>query len=178
MKNARSYLLFALLILASGCELRPPSPAPQTTSVESVPAVAPSTPQVEPLEASYLSGGTGTFSLAAFKGRVVVLDVCATWSPASQAQASHLNLLQEEHRTAGLSVVGLVVDGAPTSTLESLHAAYPLVGMPRTMLSQLGKVRSVPALLVVDRLGKVRNSISGYATPEQLLAEIAPLLKE
>ena len=80
-------LLVLLIVLGTsvGCELRPPS------GVKAVPDKSPVVPESPaagtPSEAVpvYLQGGQGGFTMANLKGRVVLLDICAPWSPASRA---------------------------------------------------------------------------------------------
>ena len=174
------FIVVALLV-GSGCELKPPSSvaptkasSPQSDVVAPVVSAAP--------ESVYLSGGQGKFSLAAFKGQLVLLDICAPWSPASKAMVPELNRLAEEHHAVGLNVIGLVVDARAedglTKEVQELGAVYPLVAVARDQLAPFGNVRSIPARLLFDRKGQLRQHYPGQISDEQLRADIAALLKE
>lgn len=181
MPNKPALLFLTGLLMAAGCELKPPSSvAPGGISSNQSQGVA-STVATVP-QCVYLSGGQGAFTLAAFKGQVVLLDFCAPWSPASKAMIPELNRLDEEHRAAGLKIVGMVVDapaeaGIPPDVQE-LGAVYPLVAVPRSHLVQFGNVRSIPSRLLVDRKGQVRQLYPGQVSPEQLRADLEVLLHE
>lgn len=163
-----------------GCELRPPA-SMQTTSTP--PPETPAAPTASKVpDMVYLSGGQGVFSLAALKGNVVLLDVCATWSPASRALVEELNHLWDIHRTQGLAVIGLALDAQPGSVVDpewsTWNARYPLVACPRALLSRIADVRAIPTRLLVDRKGQVRRIYPGAVAGATLQADIENLLKE
>ncbi len=178
MTKLSSRLTAALVLLASGCELRPPVPpsAPPPATAEA-PVDKPE-PAVPLAEAVYLLGGTGVFDLASLKGQVVVLEVCAGWSSASLARVEELNQLNGEWTGQGLALVGLVVDGALSGAEGELKTSYPLVKVSPTYLAGLGKVRAVPSCRVYDRKGKERQVYDGHVSVSQLRADVAALLKE
>ena len=171
-------LSFVLSLSFVGCDLRPPAPP----ASPSPPVVETQTEKNSPAEkvttASYLSGATGIFDPAAFKGKVLLLDVCAPWSPASRIRVAELGALAEQLGGQGLAVVGLVVDGGRAPEGEELAANYPLVSASQSYLAQLGKIRSVPACRLYDRKGKERKAYDGYVSPDQLRGDIATLLAE
>ncbi len=172
--------LFALagIILMVGCELKAPV---QKSSTQTDP-VTKHTNVTSEEHMQYLSGGEGAFDLADMKGSVVLLDVCASWSPVSRAHVEALNRFQARDDSTGLKVIGLVVDAIPgdglTSELKEWGATYPLVATPRTLLSRVAPVRSVPARLLVDRKGQLRKHYAGIVSPEILQQDVSTLLKE
>ncbi len=174
----RAPFAMAGLVLMVGCELKAPIQKAAT--------------KAEPLTTStnvttgelmrYLSGGEGVFNLDDFHGSVVLLDVCAPWSPISQAKVQEINLFVQQEAFSGVRVIGLVVDAVPaegmTPELKSWGAAYPLVATSRSQLSHFAQVRSVPARLLVDRKGQVRKQYAGIVSPEILQQDVLALLKE
>lgn len=181
MVNKSALFILATMLMVSGCELKPPSSvAPNAVASgqgkEVNRAVAAAS------ESVYLSGGQGAFSLSALKGQLVLLDFCAPWSAASKELVPELNRLAEEHHAAGLNVIGLVVDARGedglTPEVQALGAVYPLVAVPRDQVAHFGNVRSIPARLLFDRKGQLRQQYPGQVSAEQLRADIAVLLKE
>lgn len=165
-------------LCALGCEMKPPGvPAPVPPQRDSTAAPVAAAPGL-----TYLAGGAGVFQLSALKGQVVVLDLCAPWSPASRELVPELNRLWETHKGSGLTVVGLVVDadaGAGlTEELGAMGMQYPVVAAPRAALARLADMRAVPTRLLVDRKGQVRQSFPGYVSIETLSKEVESLLKE
>ena len=177
-------LVMALVLtgLGLGCDLHPPA----KDKVE--PPLAPAPETVKPVtaktveQAFYVAGGDGVFSLASLKGRVVVLDFCAPWSPVADARIQEMNQLITEQGTAGLAVVGMIVDAAPGSGIpvewQQAPPLYPLVAISRGALPDYGEVRAVPSLLIADRQGRVRHQHHGFVAAEQVRTEVAALLKE
>lgn len=178
----RLMVLFIALAASTGCDLRPPSagdaaPGATPARVENSPASAPNEAALE-----YIQGGQGVFSLAGLKGRVVLLDVCAPWAPATRVLVPELNRLHDEGPAMGLSVIGLAVDAnareGMTAEWQELGARYPMVAAPRASLARLTTVRSVPARLLFDRKGQLRKQYPGHISPENLRADVGELIKE
>lgn len=173
-------LLIALIgmVLMAGCELKAPVQKP---AVHAEPTMTPAavTPDKR---MQYLSGGEGAFTLSSLRGSVVLLEICAPWSSASQAQVDELNQLVQREATAGLKVIGLVVDAVAadgiTPELQGWGANYPLVATPRAQLSRFEQVRSVPARILVDRKGQIRKHYAGIVAPEVMQQDVLALLKE
>lgn len=175
----RMYVVVASLLLGMGCELRAPvqKPPEKTETLPTTPKTVGTSEHV-----TYLSGGEGSFALASLKGRVVLLDVCAPWSLASRAQIADLNQLAQREASAGLVVVGLVVDASVndglTPEIQALGAEYPLLATPRSWLARFGDVRSIPSRLLVDRKGVVRKIYPGVVAAEIMDRDIRDILKE
>ncbi len=115
-------------------------------------------------EAIYLSGGSGAFAWSALDGRVTLVDVAATWSPAWTSSVERLNVLQERFREQGLLVVSLLVDEpVDAGVTVARGAVFPVVAMPRSMLSRWAGVRAVPTRLLLGRDGRVVQIFHGAA---------------
>ena len=139
---------------------------------------APAEAVVEPAPAFYVSGGAGAFSLEALRGKVVLAEVCAAWSPASRERVNLLNQLYQEGVGQGLYVVGLVVEGAVEEGPDRLATQYPLVHASQAFLRDQGAARAVPSCRLYDRQGKVRKAYDGPAPADELRADVRALLSE
>lgn len=180
MKRFIAWLI--VLGASSGCELRPPSAGNSSTGT--TPGGAEPLVTLAPAEATmeYIQGGRGIFSMTDLKGKVVLLDVCAPWSPATRALVPELNRLFDDEQSAGFSVIGLAVDANAREGLtpdwQELGARYPIVATPRSSLSRITSVRSVPARLLYDRKGQLRKQYPGEVSLDILRADVGELIKE
>jgi len=68
--------------------------------------------------------GLNGFSIDNAKGKVILLDIFATWCPPCQAEASHLASLQEKYKD-DLLILGITVEeGVSDSKLEAFRSEY------------------------------------------------------
>lgn len=169
----------AALLLSAGCDVRSRQSGvtPRPLAVETPVAAPEAVPTPAP---RYVAGGEGSFDLKSLLGRVVLIDVGATWSPPCRAAVPEMNRVQEELSPGGLSVVGMMVDRAPfgdvSASAQGLGAIYPLVMADPAYVQQFGAVRALPTRILLDRKGAVRKVYAGAVPVEQIRAEAAALL--
>jgi thiol-disulfide isomerase/thioredoxin len=123
-------------------------------------------------------------TLAAYRGRVVLLNFWATWCAPCREEMPELNRLDAtlDHRRA--AVVGIAADepAEVQSFLGKLKVQYPnLVGAPDPVYAwsaQLGnQAMGLPFSVLLDRQGKVRWMKSGgKLTQREVHAEMVKLL--
>jgi cytochrome c biogenesis protein CcmG/thiol:disulfide interchange protein DsbE len=136
--------------------------------------------------------GEKPHTLAALRGRVVVLDFWATWCEPCQTELPRLKMLADKFKARGLSVVGVTefygeTDGqtvtrdAEVSEIAAfakrLRLDFP-VGVADSGANDLRYgVRALPTAVVIDRRGVVRYiSIGASESDDSLLAGIVKLL--
>lgn len=124
-----------------------------------------------------LSGGT--LSTEDFKGKIVVVDVWATWCGPCRMVIPHLVRLNEKFKGSGVTIVGLNADEDGTSGpgLEAVkrfvhdHGInYPIGLMNAQTYADLARVMgfseeegfSIPATIVLGRDGLVVKRYPGY----------------
>ena len=124
-----------------------------------------------------LSGGT--FSLAAEKGKVVVLNFWGSWCGPCQLESPQFDLLYRKVKTQGVQFVGLDVKettrSKPESFIKDNQITYPNVWDPKAKTAiQLGKVPMVglPWTVIVDKQQRVAAVYSGPVLP----ADLQPVL--
>lgn len=129
-----------------------------------------------------------TVSKADFVGRVLIVDIWATWCPPCRAEVPHFVELQEKYEDQGLSIVGINYEGEELSDEEAIAAIaeftaevpvnYPLLLGDEATQEQVPEFSGYPTTLFIDRSGKVRMTVLGARPKEELEAIVKILLKE
>jgi thiol-disulfide isomerase/thioredoxin len=119
-------------------------------------------------------------SLAAHRGKVVVVNVWGAWCPPCRAEAS--TLVAAARALAPKGVVFLGIDSRDSSAdqgrafVRRYGVPYPSIFDPsgRTLLAFHGTLTpsSIPSTVVIDRRGRVAASILGQVTSRQTLIDL------
>lgn len=98
-------------------------------------------------------------SLADFKGKVVVLDIWATWCPPCRAEIPHFVELKNEWKDKGVTIVGLSVDSTGAADVAKFAKEhdmnYPIVMDDGTTASAYGADQGIPTTVVIDKKGNI-----------------------
>jgi thiol-disulfide isomerase/thioredoxin len=130
-----------------------------------------------------LDGSSWSVSQAA--GKVVVLNVWASWCPPCEAEAPELRKAADALRSTGKQVAFMGVDtrdnpasGAATAKRHGLP--YPsLDDQSGTMILALqGKALYPPTTLVLDRNGRIASRVAGQVTAATLTGLVDDVLAE
>jgi thiol-disulfide isomerase/thioredoxin len=125
-------------------------------------------------------------SSSEFKGKVVLVDLWATWCPPCREEVKVLIKLQNAYKSAGLEVVGLNFEGTPIKEARTTVRKFIkdnginytcLLGEDK-IKEQLPKFTAYPTLVFLDRTGRVRLERLGYHPYEMLEAIVTTLLEE
>lgn len=138
------------------------------------------------LAQSFQSRDGGPVSVADFAGRVLLLDVWATWCAPCVTELPHLRDLQRDLGPQGLAVAALSIDRGGWPKVDWFLKRHDLSGLPvyldddRLAAQALG-VTTLPAAFLFDRAGRLVARIDGphdwaaeRARLESLLAGQAP----
>jgi thiol-disulfide isomerase/thioredoxin len=115
------------------------------------------------------------FKIADQKGKVLLLNMWATWCGPCRYEMPHLVAMQTEHNPKGFDVVGLNIEENDTNESITKFAAdmapplnYPLVRAESISvdLTKLGQSGAIPTSFVVDRNGHLRGVFRGAGAPE------------
>jgi cytochrome c biogenesis protein CcmG, thiol:disulfide interchange protein DsbE len=125
--------------------------------------------------------GTGSGSLADYKGKVVVLNAWASWCVPCQEEVPLLQKTQEQIQPKGGLVLGIDTQDAQNSALAFLKehdASFPsLRDKDRSYVHKFG-VTGYPETFIIDREGRVTALQRGPVTQKWLDEKLMPLLAE
>jgi thiol-disulfide isomerase/thioredoxin len=163
----RGYLAivgFAVLGLAAAAAYREFAPAGKGAESASIPDVA-RAPRPLP-DVRFLDGAGAPRSLADFPGRVVLLNVWATWCAPCREEMPALDRLQASLGGPGFEVVALSLDRGGAQMVKRFYEELGLralgiyVDEDGEALSKLGAA-GIPLTLLVDRDGREQWRVLG-----------------
>ncbi len=130
-----------------------------------------------------LSDLTGTkHSLADYRGKVVLVNLWATWCPPCQAEMPLLQKYYDKHRQDGFAVIG-IEDGEPIGDVAAFVKQYaltfPIWLDPKHQATDVAfKTMNLPTSYVIDRDGQVKLAWYGAISEGNLEKYITPLIQE
>jgi thiol-disulfide isomerase/thioredoxin len=114
------------------------------------------------------------------RGRVVLVNVWATWCGPCRAEMPLLQRMYARHRDAGLVVLGLSVDRASQEAVRAFvqqrGVTYPVAVVGTDGVGPFGGVRGYPTSFLIDRDGIVRHQVLGPLAPASLEPAVRRLL--
>jgi len=109
-------------------------------------------------------------SLAAQRGKVVLLNVWATWCHPCRDEIPELQAMHEKYAARGLELVGISVDTesadeAIREFMRDFRMTYPVWRDPAERVSAQFHIVGVPATFLIDREGVLRWRKTGPIQP-------------
>lgn len=126
-----------------------------------------------------LLSGSGRRSLADFRGRVVVLNVFASWCVPCETEAPVLEREQRSLTAQGATVLGVTYNDNADDAARFVHRlglSYPVLRDPEGQVAGSLAVHGVPETFVIDRRGRIAAIRRGAVDRDFLLRTLAPLL--
>ena len=168
------YWLILCVIGLAGCS-RPASPV-QAKVQAAAGEIGSRLPQ---FSATDLSGRK--ISSADLRGKVVLIDIWATWCGPCKKEMPGYQRLADEYGARGLAVVGLKADMMadtedPLSFSKRMGVHYPLVIATDDLLQKFGGLEGLPTTLLYDRQGILRKKVIGFEYTEVFESELKPIL--
>ncbi len=107
------------------------------------------------------------FRLRNFKGHIVILNFCATWSPLCKNEMSILEKFYKSEKANGVIVVEANVNNnlrGVRSFLKRYNITYPVVYATSRVINNYGGVNDIPETFFISQNGYVISHWLGEAT--------------
>jgi thiol-disulfide isomerase/thioredoxin len=180
MNRLCSVLLCSVVVLAQfGCTPKKEPSTPPPPKVSAAPMALPVVGPAPMWELKDLEGKPVRWS--DFKGKVVVVDLWATWcAPCKEEIPGYISLVKK-YGPEGLAVVGISLDQAGVDVVKAFVAKnqmnYPVVMMEEKAMAAFGDVEAIPTTFLIDRNGQVRDRKVGAEPTAEYEKKILALLK-
>lgn len=157
LPRRRAALLLALALGLMACAR--PAPPPRTAPTE------------PPLLSLRLLDGTPV-ELRAYRGRVVLLDIWATWCKPCLVSLPFYSELYRSLEAKGVTVLAVSVDESASAVRDFLDAhpvPFPTLHDPRAEVPRALGATAMPTLFLLDRSGKIRWKHDGFQRGDEAL---------
>jgi cytochrome c biogenesis protein CcmG/thiol:disulfide interchange protein DsbE len=125
-----------------------------------------------------LLGGSGKESLTDFRGKVVILNVFASWCDPCKAEAPVLEQTQREIKDRNATVLGVTyLDNSSDSEqfVRQEHITYPVIHDVNSNFVRSFGTTGVPETFVIDRKGRIA-ALRRYQLSDTWLQQTLPKL--
>lgn len=121
-----------------------------------------------PIEGVTLDGTKRHKQLADYEGKVVLLNVWATWCEPCRVEMPSIEKLHDEFGPRGLAVVAISVDdpGAEQRILDfakELKLSFEILHDPRQVTTRNYQITGYPETFIIARDGTIRRKLIGAA---------------
>ena len=117
--------------------------------------------------------------LAQYRGRIVVMNLWASWCPPCRAEMPDLQRLYEAYRSRNVVVIG-VDQGESAQRADafarSLQIHYPILVDQQQQYGRVYAALGLPTTIVIDPAGVVVRGFDGALSYPQMVSAISPLL--
>lgn len=123
------------------------------------------------------------FRLSAQRGKVVLMNIWATWCPPCREETPELVALYNQYKDRGLVILGVSVDEQGESVVrpfvKEFNISYPIyIDEDNTVMDKYGPVMGIPTSYLIDKKGYIRYFALGAMTKKELEPRIQQLLKD
>lgn len=136
-------------------------------------------PAAGELQGVQLNGDS--WSLTSEKGKVVLVNLWATWCPPCRAETPDLVRLHERYRSQGFTVAGVTMDEDPAKAVpgfaKQYKISYPIV-VPQESSALVDSTDVLPSSFLIDQHGRVARRYTGMVSEKGLADDIEALLRE
>jgi thiol-disulfide isomerase/thioredoxin len=120
-------------------------------------------------------------SSAALRGKVVLIDIWATWCQPCKKEMPGYQKLLDRYGSRGFAVVGLKSDimmdtQDPIRFAKEIGVHYPLVVASADIVQKFGGIEGLPTTFIYDRQEILRKKVIGFEYMENFESALKPLL--
>lgn len=120
--------------------------------------------------------------LSDFRGKVVLVDVWATWCPPCREEIPGFIKLYEKYKDKGLEIIGISVDQGGKNIVKTFTEKFKInyhivIGDPEEVMKIFGPIRGIPTTFLIDEKGMIKNKYIGYRPEEVFEEDIKKLLE-
>lgn len=188
LRIVSTMLALALLVSLglSSCNSNDP-PANTSGGVPAKPNVPGVTLPPNVLQAELKSANGSPIKLSDYSGKVLVVNLWATWCGPCRSEIPELVKLHQEFQSQGLEIVGLSTENPDTSDqavrefVKAFNMSYPVGWATQDVASTLMRGNgNIPQSFLIARDGRIVKRFIGFnhdSTPPQLRKAIEDALK-
>ncbi|MGI8712690.1 MAG: TlpA disulfide reductase family protein [Solirubrobacteraceae bacterium] len=135
-----------------------PSHTGASSSIDAAVAHGNHPPAPDSTMALPILGSSATRSLKSFRGKVVVLNVFASWCQPCKAQTAALEQAQAVIAGQGATVLGVTYEDHPVASevfVRATHITYPVLRDATGRFGRSFGISGVPETFIIDRRGRI-----------------------
>ena len=134
-----------------------------------------------PVDLSLKDTSGNVVRLANLRGQVVLVDFWASWCGKCEQEVADLIALQDDANTvhAKYQVVGISIDWnhkAVEDFIAKYRPNFPMLYADEKTTTSLGAINGIPLKFIIDKTGKVVETIVGPMTKDELKKRLAKYL--
>jgi thiol-disulfide isomerase/thioredoxin len=118
-------------------------------------------------------------SLEQYRGKVVVMNLWASWCPPCRAEMPDLQRLSQTYASRGVAVVGVNEGESPARAgafAGSLGIRFPIWIDGQQQYGRVFSALGMPTTAIVDRNGVIAQAFDGQLTYDEMQKAVAGLL--
>lgn len=120
------------------------------------------------------------FSLSDHRGKVVLLNIWATWCAPCREETPDLEALYQKYKDDGFLVLGVSIDKQGESVvkpfMEEYGVSYPMVIDRGTIMDKYGPTMGIPTTYIIGKEGNLQYFAVGALTNKELEPRLQKLL--
>lgn len=119
-------------------------------------------------------------SLEDYRGRIVLMNLWASWCPPCRAEMPDLQRLASVYAHSGIAIVGVNEGESPQRArafAESLRIRFPIWIDGSQRYGRTYAALGLPTTVIVDRRGVVVRGFDGELTFDQMVSAVTPLVR-